>query len=192
MAHEPVFDPRHDAVFQRGYEAGSTPGTRPTAAADAPAPAREAPAAASASVPGHRAGSAPSGGPSARTEADTLRQNLADLNVAEEQAPPLAELADTHLQEAALVPPRKPSRFNPFILALWVLGPALFLGGSWLQVQAATRSYNSNFSGTAEMPFDMVIQQFLWSLTPAMVAAGITTMLGLLFWHAWHWRAARR
>lgn len=165
MADGSTFDPRHDAVFQRGYEAGTTPHVG-TSSADA-----------AARVP-------------ATAAADPLRQDLADLNN-DRPAPPLAELANTELHEAALVPPQRPSMFNPFIVALWVLGPLLFIGGAWLQLQAARQSYNVGYDSSGEMPIDMVIQQILWTLTPAMMGAGFTTVLGLLFWHAWQWRAAR-
>lgn len=178
MSDEPVFDPRHDAVFQRGYEAGSAPRTAPASEADAPAPARVAPAAASASEP-ERSTPRPD---------DSPRPNPADGT-----APPLAELASTELHEASLVPQPKRSRFNPFIIGLWLLGPALAGGGIWLQMRQAAFSYASNGTSFSmdDVPWDVVYQQLVWGISPTMITAGVTTILGLLFWHAWRWRAAR-
>ncbi|KFF59276.1 hypothetical protein JF66_12515 [Cryobacterium sp. MLB-32] len=187
MNGDPVFDPRHDAVFQRGYEAGTTPRTG-TASPDAASPVAQTPAAASAS----------STAPVAPTAADTLRQSLAALNDAERPAPPLAELTDTQLHEttvhdAAGITPKKRSLPNPFIIGLWVLGPALIWGGGWLAVRAtSTFSSGGTNYNSDEVPWDVLYAQFFYTISPTLVTAGITTILGLLFWHAWTWRAARR
>jgi hypothetical protein len=41
------------------------------------------------------------------------------------------------------------------------------------------------------MPLDMVIQQLSYTISPMVLFAGLITMTGLLFWHAFAWRARR-
>lgn len=80
-------------------------------------------------------------------------------------------------------------RRNPFVIALWVLGPLLVIGGFALVVQSA--SNNTYAYNGGEMPWGMILQQVGWSLAPAMLSTGLATMVGLLFWHAFAWHRAR-
>ena len=87
--------------------------------------------------------------------------------------------------ESMLSAPRR----NPFVIALWVLGPLLIIGGFALVVQSASNN-NYAYNG-GEMPWGMILQQVGWLLAPAMLSTGLATMVGLLFWHAFAWHRAR-
>jgi hypothetical protein len=81
---------------------------------------------------------------------------------------------------------------NPFIISLWILGPALIIGGLILQVRTILATYfSSGFaaSSSAEVPIEMVMQQLIWTLAPAMTSTGLATVVGLLFFHALRWRS---
>ena len=97
-----------------------------------------------------------------------------------EPAPDAAELLDQF-------EPR-----NPFIIALWAIGPALIVGGLILQV----RNFLASFAGSgyinrvdSEIPFELLMTQFAWFLGPAMTSTGLATVVGLLFLHALRWRS---
>ncbi|TDW30340.1 hypothetical protein [Cryobacterium psychrophilum] len=189
---DPGFDPRHDARFQRGYQPGEArraPGPDTVASAGVPADAPSASVAGSEAVPaaGHHA--APPRGP-AVSQAALIADLEARLEAIREDTTPGAasDLIEV-LPVDAEVALRRTRHLNPFIIGLWILGPLLMTGGAWLQMQAmsATRSYDA--FDVAQEQFDMALRQLLWSLTPAMMTAGLTTVLGLLFWHAWHWRS---
>ncbi|WP_104199253.1 hypothetical protein [Cryobacterium sp. Y29] len=80
---------------------------------------------------------------------------------------------------------------NPFIIALWFIGPALIIGGLILQVRTITSTYfSSGFSGSsnAEVPIEIVMQQLTYTFAPAMISTGLLTVVGLLFVHALRWR----
>jgi len=81
---------------------------------------------------------------------------------------------------------------NPFIIALWIVGPALIIGGLVLQARTILGTYfSSGFAGSssAEVPIDMVIQQLIYTFAPAMTSTGLATVVGLLFIHALRWRS---
>jgi len=181
---QPVFDPRHDAIYQRGYRPGmpSTRTGRVPVPADVPVPDLD-------SAGRDGVGAVESAGEPSAT--DMLRQSLRDLRAeAGLTGVPLAELPLTELTGDALLP--APGRsVNPFIIALWALGPVLIVAGLWLQVQVAERSFAMNFTTEDGVPLELVLMQAMSAVIPGMMSAGILTMVGLLFWHAWRWRAAR-
>ncbi|SDM60119.1 hypothetical protein SAMN05216368_101412 [Cryobacterium flavum] len=81
---------------------------------------------------------------------------------------------------------------NPFVVALWVVGPALTIGGLSVQVRTFLDSMGGSSyinSPDGEVPFDMLLQQISWSLGPAMTSTGLATVVGLLFYHALRWRS---
>lgn len=84
--------------------------------------------------------------------------------------------------------PSTPGR-NPFVIALWVLGPLLLIGGLGLVLQSAS-SNSYGYSG-GDIPWSMVLQQLGWALAPSMLSTGLATIMGLLFWHAFSWHRAR-
>ena len=104
-----------------------------------------------------------------------------------------AEVVDTDSMPApevdALLDQFEPR--NPFIIALWIVGPALTVGGPLLQ----TRSLYESYSGTSrsftsdDIPFDIVLQQLTYSLSPSMAGAGLATIVGLIFLKALRWRS---
>ncbi|MDJ0377560.1 hypothetical protein [Cryobacterium sp. PH31-L1] len=81
---------------------------------------------------------------------------------------------------------------NPFIVALWLIGPALTIGGLSLQVRSILESMSGSGyinSPGGEVPFEMVLQQISWSLGPAMTSTGLASLVGLLFYQALRWRS---
>jgi len=156
-----------------------------------------------AAPPAAGATTAPPAGAGVAAEAEAQSELLADIlgqlaalsETGPKGTPAPAPAAASELVEALPVAPgagpRLARRRNPFIIGLWVIGPLLAVGGAWLQMQAmsSTRSYLGLDAAGEQL--DMAFRQVLWSLTPSMMAAGLTAILGLLFWHAWHWRAAR-
>lgn len=163
----PVFDPRHDAIYQRGYQPGDA----------VPAPV---------TVPGPEPVRAGPIGPPLETRS---AGNEPDSPV----AVPLDEF-DTLLfdgDDFSDVPVR--SRWNPFIAVLWALAALLTGGAGTLQWQAATMTFsNYSYAGSGPLPFGMLIQQVSYSASPSALTAGLLTMAGLLFWHAWAWRVRRQ
>jgi len=188
MTETAGFDPQHDARFQRGYD----------------------PNAATGAVPGIAAGKASGIGTSLGTPSDASRGTGADAGelrsdgvVRGTEDPPdgVAASVPEMSREGANDFVRGAStgndpfhsarapRGNPFVIALWALGPLLLAGGGTLIVQAAQigdYSYVSN-----EVPFAMLLQQISWALAPAMMSAGLITIVGLFFWHAFAWHSAR-
>jgi len=169
---QPVFDPRHDAVFQRGYRPGVSPAQRERVSPPTPPPS-------------------PTGvGEAAPDAADILQERLRQLQMeADVAGAPLTEVPLTQLkdEESFLV---RALWVNPFIISLWVLGPGLVAAGVWVQAKAVRQSFNGDGTTSGE-PINVVFQQIVWTTAPAVISAGLITMVGLLFWHAWRWRAAR-
>ncbi|TFD63286.1 hypothetical protein [Cryobacterium sp. Hh38] len=156
---DPRFDPNHDARYQRGYEPGD---------------------------------SADSGG-SAMTELfapTSPNQPEVFVGTAGRDSGALPVPADGTADDDEPLDQYEPR--NPFIIALWILGPALIIGGMILQVRTITATYfSSGFAGSssAEVPIEMVMQQLIYALAPAMISTGLLTVVGLLFAHALRWRS---
>ncbi|ANP71164.1 hypothetical protein [Cryobacterium arcticum] len=168
----PAFDPRHDAIYQRGYQAGDSPAAQPGAA-----PAGTSRAAAA------RIGPPPTGpsSPTAAAFAGTVAADeIGDLD-------PLGFDSDGFHDEL-----ERP-RWNPFIALLWVLGVALAGGGAALLWQTVGNMFrNNSYSGNGEPPVSFILQQFSYLVAPPLISAGLIILAGLLFWHAAAWRARRR
>lgn len=174
---EPTFDPRHDAVFQRGYDpAASAPSAAPPARAarrvSPPPPSRDL--------------------STLQGDVNVLKSRLGEVSgrdsgSVEEQATDAAGQAPL----TPLVPDASASETgrNPFIVALWFIGVAFVAGGVILQWQASVSGYNSSFSAD-EIPVEVIIQQLVWTITPTMISVGAMTLVALVFWHAVTWRAA--
>ncbi|GAA3879488.1 hypothetical protein GCM10022381_22240 [Leifsonia kafniensis] len=82
-------------------------------------------------------------------------------------------------------------RVNPFLAALWVIGFTLIVGGLWLYWRAISNQNNS-YNGVGEMPFEMLLQQLSWTLSPTMVSTGFLVLVGLIFERAIRWQRERR
>ncbi|QYF73497.1 hypothetical protein [Cryobacterium sp. PAMC25264] len=173
----PAFDPRHDAIYQRGYQAGDSQAAQPAAA---PVGTSRGGA-----VRGNaaRIGPPPAGpsSPTAAVFAGTgTADEIGDLD-------PLGFDSDVFHDEL-----ERP-RWNPFIALLWVLALVLVGGATALQLSSATFGFaNYSYSGTGPMPFGMLVQQVAYSVAPSALTAGLIILAGLLFWHAAAWRARRR
>ena len=173
----PAFDPRHDARFQRGYRPGDDDGAAPVRRSRGAAPpAAVAPPTAVAPapfVPRAEADPVPGGiDPQPTDDLDDFDTLVFDADGFEDEL--------------------EPSRWNPFIALLWLV-VVVFVGGAVaLQVQAATLSYSNIFyDGNGPVPIEMLIQQLSYSIASPVLIAGLVTLAGLLFWHAWTWRARR-
>ena len=146
------FDPKHDARYQRGYEAGAP--------------------------------------------ADVDTAAMTELFVQTSEVQPAASVGSTETGEVPEPEDEEPlDQFeprNPFIIALWIIGPGLIIGGIILQVRTITSTYfSSGFAGSSssEMPIEMVMQQLIYTVAPAMISTGLVTVAGLLFVHAVRWRS---
>ena len=80
---------------------------------------------------------------------------------------------------------------NPFVIALWIVGPALIVGGPMLQTRSIYDSYRGGSAGftSNDIPFEVVLQQLTYSVSPSMVGVGLATVVGLLFYQALRWRS---
>lgn len=85
---------------------------------------------------------------------------------------------------------RSTRSINPFIIGLWVLGPVLVFTAVWGHMKAVSISMSRSSTGfdVAQEQFSMASLQLLLSFSPFTLAAGLATVIGLLFWHAWTWR----
>jgi len=173
----PAFDPRHDAIYQRGYQAGDSQAAQPGAA--------QAGTSRGSAVRGSaaRIGDPPAGPgtPAAAASAGTgAADEIGDLD-------PLGFDSDVFHDEL------ERTRWNPFIALLWVLGVVLPTGGITLQWQAVNNMFGSSSSdGTGDAPMSVVLQQFSYLVAPSVITGGLFILAGLLFWHAAAWRARRR
>jgi hypothetical protein len=161
----PAFDPRHDPRFQRGYRPGDALPDRGLPVASV------APSTPAAPV-------APAGPTADQAGADTDAADHFDTLLFD---------GDTFADEP------EPSRWNPFIALLWLIGVVLPTGGIALQWQAVNNMFgSSSYDGTGDAPMSVVIQQFSYLVAPSLITAGLFVLAGLLFWHAAAWRARRR
>ena len=105
--------------------------------------------------------------------------SVGPTDIASEPAPEAAELFDQF-------EPR-----NPFIIALWIIGPALIIGGPILQARSIYESYRGNNGSfnSDDIPFEVVLQQLTYSVVPSMFVVGLATVIGLLFVEAIRWRS---
>jgi hypothetical protein len=79
---------------------------------------------------------------------------------------------------------------NPFIIALWVIGPALIVGGLMLQIRNFLDSFANNYGPVGgDVPFEMLMAQMAWFVGPAMTSTGMAAVVGLLFYQAVRWRS---
>jgi len=156
-ATPPEFDPRHDAIFQRGYRPGHPAGS-------SRAPERP-----------ELVGAPPTSPAAAPVDFDEMLGGV----------PGPAADGDDISEE-----PEDPAG-NPFIALLWVLAVVLPAGGMVLQWQAVSGMFRNNGYSGNEPPVSLVLQQFSYLVAPPLISAGIVILGGLLFWHAWAWRARR-
>lgn len=75
-----------------------------------------------------------------------------------------------------------PPRLNPFILVLWALSGVFILGGLLALL---------NGSLEVSMTDHVSMAYILFTFAPPSVFIGVATVLGLMFWHAWHWQRAK-
>ncbi|ASD20828.1 hypothetical protein B7495_00805 [Cryobacterium sp. LW097] len=163
----PAFDPRHDARFQRGYQPGDPPRPAARPGLIGASPAKPAAAAGGAAAP--------------------FEDLVVGTDDAFDDLDALAFDGDTFQDEL------EPSRWNPYIALLWVVALALPAGGMVLQWQAVSGMFgNNSYTGNGEPPVAFVLQQFSYLVAPPLISSGIVILGGLLFWHAWGWRARRR
>ncbi|WP_022883595.1 hypothetical protein [Glaciibacter superstes] len=187
---EPTFDPRHNPVFQRGYDPASSAGparrARRARRAERSHPADPVSPPSSRSSSNREVSTLPSDGNvlSSRLGHESGRdpgQGEAQATDAAGHAPQTPRVDDASATE---------TRRNPFIVGLWIFAVVSLVGGVILQWQASVSSYNRSFNAD-EIPIEVIIQQLVWTITPTMISVGAMTLVGLVFWHAVTWRAAR-
>ena len=77
---------------------------------------------------------------------------------------------------------------NPFVLALWLLFVVFIAGGIALLLGPA-----SGFrDGSAATDSDLAVMLIAQVFGPCMIAVGLATLSGLLFWHAAEWKRRKR
>jgi hypothetical protein len=162
MADEQRFDPRFDPAFQRGFDAS---GER-----------------------ARRARTTPS-----LTPEEVMYGRSAGPDFASPPPPPPDEATDDPAATTVEVPsPELPGvGHNPFVWALWLLGVVL-AGGGFVLLLGPTRAmlFSSN-TGNPE-PSTIALLQTFYVMAPALITVGLSTLSGLLFWHAAAWKARRR
>jgi hypothetical protein len=75
---------------------------------------------------------------------------------------------------------------NPFIVLLWIAGPALAIMGVVGAQEAFVQQWSNNFT-----PEDSGRLQGIMMAAEASVTVGLAIVGALLFWHAAAWRRAR-
>ena len=135
---------------------------------------------------GYEPGDPATGGTSAPTpedqptiSVDSTETGSGALGMPADDAPDVGELLD-----------RSEPR-NPFIIVLWIIGPALMVGGLILQVRSFLGSFfgmDRGFTGDG-IPFELIEQQIVVNLAPSMTTTGLATVVGLLFYQAVRWRS---
>ena len=210
---EATFDPRHPLIFQRGYDpeadgaasAAAGPGGRDSSSRSWRARRPSAPV-----FPSHDPATR-----QARGQADEQADLQADLRFRRPETTDAAAGAGVLIPgmaagrdardpvsgesvpgesvpgESAQVQawdPDQPAypRRNPYIVALWIVGIGLIVGGIAFQWWAASLSNNS-YSGN-EVPVEVILQQFAWTCSPAMIAVGGLTLVILIFLRALSWQ----
>ncbi len=79
-------------------------------------------------------------------------------------------------------------RFNPFIVALWILNAALVLFVGWIMnASLGPTFYGGLVEGPANGPLFVVLMNSL----PQMLPLPLLTTVALLFWHSWQWQKRR-
>lgn len=72
-----------------------------------------------------------------------------------------------------------PRTKNPFIIILWALSGVLILGGLLALL---------NGSLEVSMTQRVSMADILFTFAPQSVFIGVTTVIALMFWHAWRWQ----
>ncbi|WP_167047972.1 hypothetical protein [Salinibacterium sp. ZJ454] len=168
---EPKIDPRYNPAFQPGYDH--------SVHAVHASPVRLRPVEAVRKVLSREP----------QTTAPTAR--LAPLAAQHStELPQLDEVPDVAPTDTpdALARPFLMVRGNPFLRALWLVGPALTAFGLWAQWQSV--SAFSGINGGPSRPEDYLMPQFLGGIGPWCTVLGIATLVTVLVLHAANWRRA--
>jgi hypothetical protein len=152
-----TLDPRFDPVFQRGYQGGLRDSAPPARSVE---PQQVAPPAIEPE---------PVATPT-RGRVDTADERYLPVVMTE----PAGERSE----------PRR--LINPFIVLLWIVGPALVIGGVVSVQETFVQQWSNNFS-----PEDTARLQTIMIAAQAAVTVGFAIVGGLLFWHAAAWQRAR-
>ncbi|WP_166875643.1 hypothetical protein [Salinibacterium sp. ZJ450] len=167
---EPKIDPRYNPAFQPGYDHAihAVPAS----------PARLRPVEAVRKVL------------SREPQTSTPTARLAPLAAPQStELPQLDEVPDVATTDTAdaLARPFLVVSGNPFLRALWLVGPVLTAFGLWAQWQSV--SAFSGFNGGPTRPEDFLLPQFLGGIGPWCTVLGVATLVTVLVLHAVHWRS---
>lgn len=159
---EPRFDPRHDAIYQRGYQQGRASSAAPLSDTVGGAGAQPL---------------APHEPVSAEPHAGEGPANSGVSDAGRIDQPGMPDAAEA-----------VESQRNPYFLALWIIASVLIVAGvalEWRSVALADYGYTS---APGEVPLEAIIQQITWVVAPIMITVGALTIVALLFWRGVHWR----
>lgn len=174
---EPRFDPRHDPIFQRGYQpdAGTVPEARHPQSPQ--------------SDPAHTPGlnGVQRGTDAVRVHAAAPLSAAGPVPAAEpsEGAGPGGDSATQGDGAPIGEDPR-----NPYFLALWIMAVTFVVAGvalEWRSVALADYGYSSQ----GQVSIEAIIQQLTWVIAPILITVGLGTIVALLFWQAIHWTSPR-
>lgn len=91
-----------------------------------------------------------------------------------------------------LVSMTPPARFNPYIVALWVIGIILVVAGAGFLFWAQTISRMSGgYDPNQGVPIEIILANLAYSVSGPMVAVGLATLIGLIFLRAVGHRSVR-
>ena len=196
---ETQFDPRHPLIFQRGYDpdadGGAGSGDRDFSSRSWRARRPSAPV-----FPSHDPAVRQTSGPaSGRPDLRFRRPESTDAAPgAGAVTPGVAASWDAREpvpgesargESSQVWDPDQPaySHRNPFIVALWIVGIGLIVGGIAFQWWAV--SLSNSYSGSGDkIPVEVILQQFAWTCSPAMITIGGFTLVILIFMRAVSWQ----
>lgn len=187
---QPIFDPRHDSIYQRGYVHGSSEHDEQSGLAGRSV-RRSAPSAS----PSHAAAQSPAQvtGPSAATGRPMSR------TVVPGAAARNGSVSAEHIDDEAFdydhpddeIDSVVERRANPYLSALWLVGIVMIVAGLGLYWQAVTDDGQS-YSSESRMSLSLIVLRLSWTVAPTLVSTGLLVLVGLVFERAISWQRARR
>lgn len=157
-------DPRYDPAFQRGYRGEvrrslqARPGRGEPASTPPPSKITHAPAPA---IP----------------KVDRSEPEPGDAIVDDDSSVDDSNIDDAHADVHLMPPPR----MNPYVVALWVIGIALSVGGVVLQWWAQMSQVSGAFSVQNGVPLRVLLISLANTVTGPMITVGLATIVGLIF-----------
>jgi hypothetical protein len=174
------FDPRYDAVFQRGFRGEVHASARPRSSAPSSDAVRPKLASRAKQVE-HVTAPAPDAGlvrDSAPTQDVRLTRDARSVRADETDD---ATIMGGDVDGEAIAPTAPPARLNPYVVALWIIGIGLLAAGAGLEMWAQLRIGAVSFNSVDGVPLDFVLRNVSASIAPPLITVGLATIVGLLF-----------